>query len=168
MRRAAVLAAILWAFSPSPGQARAASAGGSLGYALLAGGGSTRHGLSLGGHVHFALTESLMLGGIASYAVQPDGEGTSHSGLVGGRLLWKLDVVQWVPFATLDLGVLWHRLPAASAGVELDVAFGLGFDYLFSRELAAGALVRYHLLATDVSRFPAYLTAEVTISYRWE
>jgi len=168
MRPVAVLAALLCASSPSLGQARAVSAGGGLGYALLSDGGSIRHGLSLGGHVHFALTESLMLGGIASYAVQPEGGGTSHCGLVGGRLLGKLDVVQWVPFATLDVGVWWHKLPAGSAGAELDVAFGLGLDYLFSRELAAGALVRYHLLATDVSRFPGFLTAEVTFSYRWE
>jgi hypothetical protein len=168
MRRAAVLVATLWAFSPSPGEARAGSAGGGLGYTLLAAGGSTRHGLSFEGHVHFSLTESLMLGGVAGYAVQPEGAGTSHLGLVGGRLLLKLDVVQWVPYGTLDVGALWHNLSAAQAGLELALAFGLGFDHLLSRELAVGALVRYHLLPTDLSRFSACLSAEVTISYRWE
>lgn len=151
----------------SPAMARPLSAGGQLGYALLSGAGATRHGALGGGHAWVGLTESLMLGGTASYAVLP-GSGTAHVVTVLGGLLAKLDVVQWVPFATLEVGPIVHTLPDAGAAVELDVAFGAGVDYLWSREVAIGVHARYHLVATDVSRLPAFVTIGATLAYRWD
>lgn len=143
--------------------------GADVSYALLAGGGEARHGIALGGRAHFGLGERFMLGGVLHYALHPSGAGgTAHTAFVGGSFVWKLDVVEWVPFATFEAGALFHKVPGLPESGDFDLAFGLGVDYLLSREVALGFHARYHLIATGLSSFPAYVTAGFRVSYRWE
>src|SRR5207249_4716299 len=143
---------------------RAISAGAEVAYAVLDAE-SVRHGAAVGGHVYAALSDSVMLGAVGHWAVQP---GTTQVGTVAASVLWKLDVVQWIPFATLDVGPLFLAPPERGVSTELDLAFGLGVDYLMSRELSVGAHARYHLVATDPSRVPAYVTVGFRVEYRWD
>jgi hypothetical protein len=82
---------------------------------------------------------------------------------------YKLDVLRWVPWAGVYAGYL-HFLeapPAGSSFKQRDAALGLGLglDYAFSREIAAGLTLRFDqaLTRSSANTFDALLRVE----YRW-
>jgi hypothetical protein len=79
-------------------------------------------------------------------------------------------VLQWVPFVTLDVGAVFAGRPSgpASATTDLELAVGVGVDYLLRRGLAVGAALRYHVHATDAARFPGLLTVVGHVGWRFE
>ena len=186
--RLAACAALLCSLSGSAHAARAYSAEIEAGYSLvaadrafvqgrafLAGGpllerdGGLVHGASIGGRFYVAPAELFMVGVAARYAAGSGPGGFGQLGFLGARAMFKLDILQWVPFATLDVGWLVASLGEnAGREHELEVAVGLGVDYLLSRSLAVGGFARYHVAATGVSHLPAMLTAGVRIAFRWE
>jgi hypothetical protein len=160
--RLAIATVVLLA--PAGAAARPVTATASLGYALVSAGG-VRHGAMLGAEAHVGLSDSWMIGGAGHYSVTSGG---GHLGGAAASLLWKLDVVHWVPFATLEVGGLFHSLAGRDAGADLALAFGIGLDRLLSRDVAVGFHARYHLVATDVSAIPGVLSAGVRVRWSWE
>lgn len=84
-------------------------------------------------------------------------------------LAYKLDVLRWVPWAGVYAGYL-NFLEAPPASVpfkQRDVALGLGLglDYAFSRQVAAGVTLRFDqaLTRSSTNTFDALLRVE----YRW-
>ena len=139
------------------------------GYALERALGELHHGGAIGGRFYLGLSDFVMIGGAARFDVAAS-SGVVLQGFVGGSALLRLDVLQWVPFATLDVGAVvagWPR-GGPDTAVDLEVAVGLGVDYLVRRGLAVGASVRYHVHATDAGRYPAMLTVAGHIGWRFE
>jgi opacity protein-like surface antigen len=90
----------------------------------------------------------------------PPGPGhyATQSAVVG--LAYTLDVLRWVPYGGLFVGAArvaaGEGLGGALGGdafkrVALDAGVGAGLDYQLTRELAVGAVVRYHRAFTDPS-----------------
>lgn len=82
---------------------------------------------------------------------------------------YKLDVLRWVPWAGVYAGYLnfLEAPPAGASFKQRDAALGLGLglDYAFSREIAAGLTLRFDQALTESSAntFDALLRVE----YRW-
>lgn len=137
-------------------------------------------GLQLG----YGVTESLTLqaSGFISWHPVAAGKTTAagtigeFAGMVG--LNYALDVIRLVPSFDLSLGVLGLRGDAgftpsarANAVVPASTAFGVGLgfnlDYLLTRHVAVGVIVRYHAFLTDVTRIPVYLFVGPRVTFRF-
>jgi opacity protein-like surface antigen len=134
--------------------------------------------------VGFGISESLSLhaSGFMSWHAL-DGTMTNKAGTMSGfagmlGLTYTLDVIRLVPSFDLALGVLGVRgdakfgdNAAASKVVAPSTAFGLGvgfgLDYLLTRHVAIGIVVRYHALLTDLTRIPVYLYAGPRVVFRF-
>jgi hypothetical protein len=92
-----------------------------------------------------------------------------HSISAAGGLVYKLDVLRWVPWAGVYLGYVGFltepRAELPFARHDAAIGLGLGLDYAFSRKLGLGVTLRYDdaLTHADSSNFDALLRAE----YRW-
>jgi hypothetical protein len=151
---------------PPNASARAYTLDLEAGYAVSRALGETGHGGVIAGRFYAGVTDYVLVGGAARF----DAGSGIVGGFVGASALFRLDVVQWVPFATIDAGVrprVWRTVPG-SGGADLEVSAGLGVDYLRSRSLALGAVARYHLAATSLSEQPAFVTICFRVSFRWE
>ena len=101
-----------------------------------------------------------------------EGTTTRFYGAMAG-VLYKVDVIEWVPYFGLYGGYfsfdgpIW---PAPLNKQELGIAVPLGLDYSFSRSFAAGAQIRYHGFMSDpmssLSDAP-YFVAQLRAEYRW-
>ncbi len=120
--------------------------GGGLGVASFAGTGS---GLApaLGLQGAYELTDmfDIHLELSASQHEFAPGTTTRFYGVNTG-VVYKLDVIEWVPYFGIYLGV--HRfdgdvVPAPLSQTEAGVAVPLGLDYSFSRNFAVGVQLRY-------------------------
>jgi hypothetical protein len=161
-----------WSFSAFPAYAltyvdsRAPSGGGG--------------GLEVG----YGVTESLTLqaSGFTSWhpvaATKTTAKGTlgEFAGMVG--LNYALDVIRLVPSFDLSVGVLGIRGDSsfstsakANAVVPASTAFGFGLgfnlDYLVTRHIAVGVIVRYHAFLTDVTRIPVYIFVGPRVTFRF-
>jgi hypothetical protein len=141
----------------------------------------TAHGGGGGLEVGFGITESLSLhlsGFLSWHALdatmtQKDGIMSAYASMLG--LTYTLDVIRLVPYFELQLGVVGTRGTAGFGDDELvvkssnDFALGLGFgmDFLVTRNVAVGFLVRYHALLTDITRIPVYLYVGPRVSFRF-
>jgi hypothetical protein len=76
-------------------------------------------------------------------------------------IVYSLDIVRIVPFFEAGIGVL-GAMTRTDAGVEqtlgASASLGLGADYLITRRVAVGVVIRYHMLLSDLERIPIYLT----------
>jgi hypothetical protein len=106
----------------------------------------------------------------------PGGPMSAFSAMLGVR--YTVDVIRLVPTFDAALGVLgargdlaFHSLASPPAPVASSTAFGiqLGFaiDYLVTRHIAVGALIRYHAFLTDLTRIPVYLYVGPRVSFRF-
>lgn len=98
-------------------------------------------------------------------------EGTWVSSASAG-LAYKLDVIEWVPWADLQLG--YYRIDGPAPGDrhanDVGASLGLGIDYAFSRDLGLGAELRYHGFLRDAPTSLAdtpYLTGMFRVEYTW-
>jgi hypothetical protein len=141
----------------------------------------TANGGGGGVEVGFGVTESLTLhasGFLSWHAIdasmtQKAGTLSAYASMVG--LTYTLDVIRLVPYFDVELGVVGTRGTAGFgddpqvAKSSNDFALGLGFgmDFLINRHIAAGFVVRYHALLTDITRIPVYLYVGPRISFRF-
>lgn len=113
--------------------------------------------VSVGLNAEFSLRTRL------SYALFPATESV-HALLLGGELLYLVDVVEFVPYVGLGLDG-FGRLRASSTDLDAATHLVLGVDYLVSRELTLGLDVRPHLVLTDLKHQP--LVTALTASAIW-
>lgn len=92
------------------------------------------------------------------------GDSGRSLGYAEGILAYKLDIIEWIPWAGLGLGAF-----AATGGLQGEVArrdpvqpaasLWLGLDYAFSREWGVGAFVAMHSWVADSTRSTIRLAA---------
>src|SRR5206468_3854540 len=141
-------------------------------------------GVGGGAEVGFGITEALTLeaSGFVSWhptaatKMTPEGTIGEFAGMVG--LKYSLDVIRLVPSFDVNIGVLGLRGSAtftddarANAVVPSSTAFGVGvgfnLDYLLTRRVAVGVIVRYHAFLTDLTRIPVYLFVGPRVTFRF-
>jgi hypothetical protein len=98
-----------------------------------------------------------------SYALFPASE-PEHALLLGGELLYLVDVVEFVPYLGLGLDG-FGRLRAGATDLDAATHLVLGVDYLISRDLTLGIDLRPHLVFTDLAREPVVVA--LTVSAIW-
>jgi hypothetical protein len=138
-----------------------------------------------GAEVGFGITESLTLkaSGFLSWhpvaATKTTAAGTlgEFSAMLG--ISYALDVIRLVPSFDLMIGVLGLRGDAAfSTGAKANavlsppstafgIGLGFGLDYLVTRTVMVGAVVRYHAFVTDITRIPVYLFVGPRVTFVW-
>lgn len=95
-----------------------------------------------------------------------------QSAVVG--IAYTLDVLRWVPYAGLFVGAARVGAGEGFGGglggdayrrVALDVGAGAGLDYQLTREIAVGAVVRYHRAFTQPAASLFY--GGLRVQYTW-
>lgn len=135
--------------------------------------------------VGFGLTESLTLkaAGFVGWHPVTAARPEATAGTLGAfsatlGLNYALEVIRLVPSFDLVLGLFGLRgaatfaddasssrvVPAATA---LAIGLGFGLDYLLTRQIALGVVVRYHALVTELNRVPIYLWVGPRVTIRW-
>ena len=140
--------------------------GAGAGYAYSAAEGWPHHGAM------FDLSASVGMGPVwsvrahASYALHP-GERSQHAMLLGGDLLYLVDVLEVVPYFGVGAGGIAR---ARRDDLELDAAahLVLGVDYLISRELTLEFEARPYLLVTELSGQPFYGTVGAAVVFMFD
>jgi hypothetical protein len=141
-------------------------------------------GVGGGAQVGFGITEALTLqaSGFVSWhfadatKMTPKGTIGEFSAMVG--LNYSLDVIRLVPSFDVSIGVLGIRgsanfadNAASNAVVASSTAFGVGLgfnlDYMLTRRVALGLIVRYHAFLTDITRIPVYLFVGPRVTFRF-
>jgi opacity protein-like surface antigen len=154
------------------------------GYSLVYVDGRSPSGGGGGFEVGYGLTEALSLrasGFLSWHAAEqtktsPGGTIGAFSAMVG--LNYTLDVIRLVPYFDVGIGLLgvrgdagFHDSAVSNLVVPSSTAFGIelgfGIDYLLTRHVALGALVRYHAFLTDITRIPVYLYVGPRVSFRF-
>ena len=141
----------------------------------------TANGGGAGVEVGFGISESLSLHAsgflswhaLGSSKTQQAGTMSAYASMLG--LTYTLDVIRLVPYFELELGVVGVRGTAGfgddkhvvKSADELALGVGFGLDYLITRHVAVGAVVRYHALLTDITRIPVYLYVGPRVSFRF-
>jgi hypothetical protein len=138
---------------------------------LTVSGQSAEMGVAYGLHYSYALNDQFdivgELGGAAVdlHPVMVPGSGRpSQLWNVDAGLIYKIDIVQVVPyFGALAGGYLMYggSLPSAQPYPGVEIAGGA--DYLLNRHWAVGLAIREHLLFTDLSTYPTYLTVTARV-----
>jgi len=142
------------------------------------------NGVGGGMEVGFGVTESLTLKamGFMSWhptsATKDTAAGTigEFAGMLG--LNYALDVIRLVPSFDVALGVLGIRGDPgfatgarANAVVPASTAFGVGvgfnLDYLLTRHMSVGIILRYHAFLTDLTRVPVYFFVGPRVTVRF-
>jgi hypothetical protein len=133
-------------------------------------------GGGVGADVAWGLTDWLWLRGTTFYTAQaakkdeaaglPSGAISVGGAFVGLR--YALDVIRVVPFVDGGIGAFFSGGAGHAARVDFGVEIGLGFDYLYSRRVSFGLVVRYHAFLTNFRDIPVYLYAGPRFALRWE
>ncbi|HWE31726.1 MAG TPA: hypothetical protein VHB97_27185 [Polyangia bacterium] len=137
-----------------------------------------------GVEVGFGLNDALTLKASGFVSWHPvDATKTTAAGTIGEfaamvGINYSLDVIRLVPSFDLQVGVLglrgdagFHDNSRSNAVVPSSTAFGVGVglsvDYLLTRRIAVGVVVRYHAFLTDITRIPVYLFAGPRVTFRF-
>ena len=102
----------------------------------------------------------------ATYALHPADE-PLHVVLLGGELLYLIDVVELVPYFGLGAAGIGRSL-AGDTQVDAAAELVLGIDYLVSREITLGLEARPHLLLTELDRDPLYLALSAAVIWMFD
>jgi hypothetical protein len=165
--RWAAWVALPWLFSPLSAGAREVAVRAEAGYALQWSGGAAHHGATAEASGTAAVNDFFLVGGGVRGLVLASSAGTTTGVLPTLTALFRLDVIEWVPVVALDVGSLL-RFASQGSAADLAVAFGLGVDYLLSRDWSVGGIARYHLVVTDIASTRALVTVSFRIAFRWE
>jgi len=124
----------------------------------------------------YGLNDWLWLRGAAFYTAQaaskdeaaalPAGAISVGGAFVGLR--YAFDVLRVIPFVDAGVGALFAGGAGHGGRVDFGVDVGLGFDYLYSRRVSFGLVVRYHAFLTNVENIPVYLYAGPRFALRWD
>lgn len=138
--------------------------GGGLGTAAFAGGGAARYAVDLHGAYELTDQFDLRLDLLSSRHLV---DGAASLGLV-----YKLDVIEWVPYVGVGLGFYWlgDERRADLAQRELGLSVPLGIDYAPSRSFAVGLQLRYHGFFSELPTTlggAALLDTLLRAEYRW-
>jgi opacity protein-like surface antigen len=137
-----------------------------------------------GAEIGFGLSDSFTLKASGFVSWHPvDATKMTAAGTIGefaamAGFTYSLDVIRLVPSFDLQLGVLglrgdagFHDNAKSNAVVQSSTAFGvgvgLGVDYLLTRHIALGIIVRYHAFLTDITRIPVYLYVGPRVTFRF-
>jgi hypothetical protein len=132
-------------------------------------GSSTLTGATLGLHYTRGLTDAFDLVADGGWSALPAGTSsfaTLSNAEVG--LAYVLDVLQWVPWASIEAG--GYALTGNSIGgttVLPGASIAIGVEYRFDRSWAAGIVLRQHFLFTDASTFPSFTQGLLRFEYTW-
>lgn len=93
----------------------------------------------------------------------------------GAGLTYSLDVLRLVPYFDVSVGLLGKTQPvrdmsgktSQKASYDFGFEIGLGLDYLITRTVAVGFVVRYHAYLTAITDIPVYLYAGPRIAFRF-
>ena len=138
---------------------------------VLADKGAPDVGATVGLHYTLGLSDAFNFVASAGWSLVAIGEttpgGPASVTNVNAGVAYVLDVLQWVPWASLELGG-YTMQGGAIAGVKLDagIAIGLGLDYRLDRSWSVGVAVHQHFLA-DLSTYPSFTQALVRFEYVW-
>jgi hypothetical protein len=132
-------------------------------------------GATFGLHYTYGLSDAFNLVGHAGWslvalnAADPSAPPTHPTNVtnVDAGLAYVLDVLQWVPWISLEVG--GYALQGGTiGGVKLEAggALGLGLDYRLNRSWSVGVDVHQHLLL-DMSTYPSFTQAMVRFEYVW-
>jgi hypothetical protein len=123
-------------------------------------------------HLAYGITDAVGIQLTGGLTAHPLAAGTSSDmmPLLPGMLLtwnatagivYSLDIVRIVPFFEAGLGVL-GTITRTDSGITrsigISASLGLGADYLLTRRLALGVVIRYHAFLSDLGQIPIYLT----------
>jgi hypothetical protein len=141
-------------------------------------------GGGVGADASFGVTEALSIqatGFVSWHAAgattaTPAGTVAAFSAMLG--LAYTVDVIRLQPSFEAAFGLLGVRsdasfgsLSTAAAVAKPSTAFGVqlgfGLDYLFTRHIAAGLILRYHAFLTDLTRIPVYLYVGPRLTFRF-
>ncbi|KYG05654.1 hypothetical protein BE21_39370 [Sorangium cellulosum] len=148
-------------------------AGASIGYALLADGG-TYPGLGGGLHVAYGLTDAFNAIVELDTASHPGGDLMFLGASAGAT--YVIDILQWVPYIGLMTGAYdsVRLAPCGSYGRpschrgQFGVSVPFGIDYAFNRQFAAGFAGKYTLLLPGAGDGPgSYFTAFARAEFLW-
>lgn len=148
-------------------------AGASIGYALLADGG-TYPGLGGGLHVAYGLTDAINVMAELDTASHPGGDLMFLGASAGAA--YVIDILQWVPYIGLMTGAYdsmrlalcgSYGQPSCHRG-QFGVSVPFGLDYAFNRQFAAGFAGKYTLLLPGAGDGPgSYFTAFARAEFLW-
>jgi opacity protein-like surface antigen len=185
LRRAALACALLCAFFSWSGRAHAEFKEWKIAvtpaYAVGYVDERTGHGGGGGLEVGFGITESLSLhasGFLSWHSLDPTmkaqgGTMSAYASMLG--LTYTLDVIRLVPYFEVQLGVVGTRGTAGfgddtkvvQSSNDFALGVGFGMDFLVTRNVAVGFVIRYHALLTDITRIPVYLYFGPRVSFRF-
>jgi hypothetical protein len=161
--RAFGLAAL--ALALSPGTLRAyedqLTLGVQLGYAHATESRSAHSGALVGVTASLGLDDIWSVRALLSYSWHP-GTPSLSVGLLGGELLYLVDILEIVPYFGAGIDALGSWTGDRGLSAELGVHPVLGLDWLPSRGFSLGVEARPVFLVTSWSRQPIYLSAGIT------
>jgi hypothetical protein len=131
-------------------------------YGLLAGD-QTEHAVGGSASAWFGLTETVWIAASAGELTSfPAGGGTRLVYEAGGGLVAALDVLRTIPFAEASIAVVGTRgtlVPTLRAGI--------GADYLLSKHVSIGGVVRYRPLSSQFAS-DGILSVSFRLGFRFE
>jgi hypothetical protein len=141
-------------------------------------------GAGAGVEVGFGITDALTLKASGFLSWHPvDATKMTAAGTIGEfaamvGINYSLDVIRLVPSFDLQVGLLGLRGSAsfvdsarsntvAPSATAFGVGLGFSLDYLLTRRIALGLVVRYHAFLTDITRIPVYLFVGPRVTFRF-
>jgi hypothetical protein len=140
--------------------------GAGAGYAHAASSALPRHGVIFDLSASAGLGPAWSVRGRASYALHP-GDHPLHAMLLGGDLLYLVDVVELVPYFGAGVGGIAR---AYRDDLQLDAAaqLVLGLDYLISRALTFELEARPYLIVTELDGDPFYGAVSASMVFMFD
>jgi hypothetical protein len=140
--------------------------GAGAGYAHAASSGLPRHGVIFDLSASVGLSPVWSVRARASYALHP-ADRPLHAMLLGGDLLYLVDVVELVPYFGAGAGGIAR---AYSDDFQLDATLQLvlGLGYLISRELTFELEARPYLIVTELDGDPFYGAVSASLVFMFD
>ena len=96
--------------------------------------------------------------------------GTVISWFAGLGLGYSIDIIRFVPSLEFAIGLVGSRGPGDPSPTvqnEVGIQLGLAFDYLLTRRVSLGAVVRYTAALSAPAQIPLYLFAGPRIAFHF-